>query len=63
MENILTDDENSLRYVVKVNGVEVSPHFQTPQLAEMQMMQLNEDQRAIAEVVPVTTSGDTLLLG
>ena len=63
MENILIDDENTLRYVVMVNGVEVSPRFQTPQLAEMQLINLTEDQKAIAEVVPVTEGGAKLLLG
>lgn len=63
MENILIDDENTLRYVVMVNGVEVSPRYQTPQLAEMQLINLAENQQAIAEVVPVTEGGAKLLLG
>jgi len=64
MENILTNaDENQLRYVVMVSGQEVSPRYATPQAAESMIQHLSEAHQSIAEVVPVTDTGNQLLLG
>lgn len=64
MENILTNaDENQLRYVVMVSGQEVSPRYSTPHAAEAMIQHLSEAHQSIAEVVPVTDTGNQLLLG
>ena len=63
MENILTDNEETVMYVVMVEGREVTTRFTTPQMAEMQIQNLSEDMKTKAAVVPVTESGAQLLLG
>jgi hypothetical protein len=64
MEQVLTnDDPNVVQYVIKVNGVPVSAPFGDKMLAEMAKNNLPEEQRMIAEVVPITTDGKQILLG
>ena len=64
MDALLTNEDNTtLRYVVMVNGVEVSARYTTPQAAESMLEHLSEAHRSIAEIVPVTESGNQLLLG
>lgn len=63
MDNIITDDVNVVKYVVKVNGVEISTRFGERMMAEMAMNNLPDEQKTIAEVVSVTTDGKQLLLG
>jgi len=63
VNNIITDDMNVVHYVVKVNGVEVSTRFGERMMAEMAKSNLPEEQKMIAEVVPVTTDGKQVLLG
>lgn len=63
MSDMLTDSDNQIMYVVKVNGQEVSPRYTSPQSAEAMIQHLSEAHRAIAEVVPVTVDGNQLLLG
>jgi len=63
MKNILIDNENEVKYVVIVGGVEVSPRYTTQQAADAAIEHLSEAQQNIAEVVTVTSNGDQLLLG
>jgi len=64
MEAILTNENNTeLKYVVLVNGVEVSARYTTPQAAEATLEHLSEAHRSIAEIVSVTDDGNQLLLG
>lgn len=64
MNNVLTNEDNTeLRYVVMVNGQEVSARYTTPQAAEGMLEHLSEAHRSIAEIVPVTGDGNQLLLG
>lgn len=50
-------------YVIKVNGVAISESFTSSMAAELAKNNLPDEQRTLAEVVPVTTDGKTLLLG
>ncbi len=63
MNNIITDDMDVVYYVVKVNGVIVSPRYSEKLMAEMTIQNLTEAQKMIAEVVSVTTDGKQVLLG
>jgi len=63
MNNMITDDIDVVYYVVKVNGVPVSTTFTERMMAEMAKNNLPEEQKMIAEVVPVTTEGKQVLLG
>jgi hypothetical protein len=57
--------ENETRYAVKVNGKVVTQPFTTQTLSEHALlsMYLSEDQRLLAQVVPVTPDGREILLG
>lgn len=61
MNNVLETEET--KYVVKVNGQIVSPHYATVGLAEDAIKLLGEAHQSIAEVVPVTAEGKEILLG
>lgn len=63
MNNMITDSGDVVYYVVRVNGVEVSKRFNARMMAEMAMHDLPAEQNVSAEVVPITTNGDELLLG
>lgn len=63
MNNMITDDVNVVYYVVKVNGVEISTRFNERMMAEMAKNGLPEEQKMLAEVVPVTAEGKQVLLG
>jgi len=63
MNNMITDSGDVVYYVVRVNGVEVSKRFNERMMAEMAMHQLPAQQNMMAEVIPITTNGDQLLLG
>jgi len=63
MNNIITDDMDVVYYVVQVNGIPVSTRFNERMMAEMAKNGLPEEQKMIAEVVPVTTDGKQVLLG
>jgi hypothetical protein len=54
---------NEIKYVVKVNGEEVSPRVDTIGLAENYVKQLNPNHQSIAEVVQVTLTGKQVLFG
>jgi len=51
------------RYVIVVNGVRVGPPQASKQLAELEILKLPEDKRALAEVQVVSVDGKSLLLG
>lgn len=55
--------DNTVYYVVKVNGVEITPKWPDRMMAENSLLSLPDDQRILAEVVPVTTDGKQMLLG
>lgn len=59
---MLTEINNTL-YVVKVGGVPVCQPQSSARLAESILLSLPPEQRALAEVVPVTANGSQLLLG
>lgn len=50
-------------YAIKVNGKIVVPNIPSRSLAEATLFNLPADQRAIAEIVTVTSDGKSLLLG
>lgn len=50
-------------WAVKVNGQIVISNLQSQRLAENAIFTLPENQRAIAEVVPMTTDGKAMLFG
>ena len=59
---MLNENETELKYIVKVNGqVRTAPLVK--QLAETALQSLPENEKAIAELVPVTAGGQELLLG
>lgn len=62
-KNMITDNINATFYVVKVNGANVSTPFTERMMAEMAKNNLPEEQKHLAEVVPVTSSGQQILLG
>jgi hypothetical protein len=62
MDKIIREDQE-VRYVVRVNGAEVSPRYTTPQAADAAIQLLSEAHQSIAEVVPITMSGQQVLLG
>lgn len=63
MNNAILTDGEVVRYVVRVNGQERSERFDNAMLAEMAKHNLSPEERAVAEVVPVTADGKQVLLG
>jgi len=63
MENLNSNTENVMRYVVMVHGQPCGPRYPTPEAATIAISMLSEAHQSIAEIVPVTESGDQLLLG
>ncbi len=63
MNNLIMDNGDVVYYVVKVNGVEISTRFNERLVAEMAKNNLPNEQKMIAEVVPITTDGKQVLLG
>ena len=57
------NESDKVYYVVKVNGQCVSMKHSNKILAEQELLNLPEDQKAQAEIVPVTATGDRILLG
>lgn len=53
---------DQIYYVVKVNGVAVTPPT-TQALAEAKRAELPKESQHLAEVVPVTTDGKQILFG
>jgi len=62
MDNMITDSMDVVYYVIKVNGVEISSRFNDKMVAEMAKNNLPEEQRMLAEVLPVTANGDQVFL-
>lgn len=54
---------NSTVYAVKVNGQIIVNNIPSMQLAESAVFALPPNERAIAEIVALTNTGQTLLLG
>lgn len=54
---------STMKFVVKVNGVIVSPTLPTRRLAESMILTLPADQQAIAEILTISDQGKELLLG
>ena len=63
MDQLLNDEVNTVEYVLKVNGVAVSGTFTDKMACEMAKLNLPEEQRMLAEVVPVTSDGKQVLFG
>jgi len=63
MDNMIIDDVNTVRYVIKVNGIEISDRFGERMMAEMAKNNLPNEQKLLAEIVTITTDGKQLLLG
>lgn len=54
---------SATQFNVIVQGKVVATSIPSKQLADMFIMNLPADQRALAEAVPVTTDGKTVLFG
>lgn len=54
---------NVTQFAIKINGVIVHNHIPSRQIAEATFYALSPEQRAIAEIVPITDNGKSLLLG
>jgi len=63
MNNIITDNMDVVYFVGRINGQEVTTRFNDRMMAEMAINNLPEEQKLLAEVVPVTTDGKQVLLG
>jgi hypothetical protein len=50
-------------FAIRINGVLVAQNIPSRQLAEATVYQLPQEQRMIAEIVPMTPDGRSLLLG
>ncbi len=58
----IREEVDTVQYVVKVNGVAVTQPT-TKELAEQQKLNMPEESRQLAEVVPVTGDGKQILFG
>ena len=63
LENNMLTEVNTTSWVVRVHGQAVSANLPSQRLAEHALLQLPADQRAIAEIVPVTADGKMVLMG
>lgn len=63
MNNTMLHEVEDTKYVVKVNGRVVSVPFASRTLAEQAIANLPKDQQMIAEIAPVTSGGQEILLG
>lgn len=61
MNNMITDNGDTMYWVVRINGQNVTAPVSSQQLAEMERMRLNSDQQPLAEIVPVTADGKQVL--
>jgi hypothetical protein len=50
-------------YSVRVNGITLNSNIPSRQLAEMAILNLPVEQRALAEIVQTTTDGKVVLFG
>lgn len=56
-------ESNQEYYIIKVNGKPVSPRYGSRLIAESERLKLDEPQRSVAEIVPVTEDGKDILFG
>ncbi len=61
--NKLINEQEQVRYVIKINGQTVSVPFASKMLAEQHIGNLPQDQQLLAEIVPVTDNGKQILFG
>lgn len=54
---------NTTLYAIKVNGHVMVSNIPSRELAEATLFNMTPEQRALAEIVPVTPDGRSLLLG
>lgn len=54
---------NTTLYAIKVNGHVMVANIPSRELAEATLFNMTPEQRALAEIVPVTPDGRSLLLG
>lgn len=54
---------NTTLYAIKVNGHVIVANIPSRELAEATLFNMAPEQRALAEIVPVTHDGRSLLLG
>lgn len=54
---------NTTLYAIKVNGHVVVANIPSKELAEATLFNMAPEQRALAEIVPITPDGRSLLLG
>lgn len=59
--NKLINEQEQLKYAIKINGKVVSILFTSKMLAEQHLNNLPQEQQMIAEVVPVTKDGRQIL--
>ena len=58
----ISEEIDNVKYIVKVNGVAVTPPT-TLALAEQHKMAMPAESQPLAEVVPVTGDGNQILFG
>ena len=63
MNHTILNDNTTVWYVVKVDGREITKRTESKMIAEQALANLPEDTRNAAQVVPVTASGQQVLLG
>lgn len=54
---------NQTQYAIRVNGRVVASNLPSRQLAEATLLNLPPEQRALAEIVPMTAEGKQVLFG
>lgn len=59
---MLTEIDQTL-YAIRVNGQTLFTNLPSRQLAEAQLLILPQEQRALAEIVPITSGGKQVLFG
>lgn len=59
---MLTEIDQTL-FAIRVNGVIIASSLPSRTLAEAHLLTLSADQRAVAEIVPMTSQGKQVLFG
>ena len=57
------ENNNQVFYAVKVNGLITSKAFPDRNMASVQIQNLSESQQFMAQIVPVTSTGQEMLFG
>lgn len=64
MNNQLLDNDQQLVYFIKVGDKKFGPyHSELLAQSQIQLLQLTEQEKMVAEVIPSTPDGNQLLLG